>query len=60
MSRPLARSHEPGQMGIIDNPAMAPLQLGMDGRLPTAMNAHNRVADRDPDPLPPISRQGTE
>ncbi len=47
-------------MGIVDGATMTPLQLGMDGRLPTAMNAHNRVADRDPDPLPPISRQGTE
>lgn len=53
MDRAFPCSDQAGQMGIVDGATMTPLQLGMDGHLPAAMmNAHNRVADRDPHPLP--------
>lgn len=45
-------------MSIVDDPAIAPLQLGMDGHLAPAMgDAHDLVVGGDPDALadhPPV------
>ncbi|WP_156451748.1 MULTISPECIES: hypothetical protein [Hyphomicrobiales] len=39
-------------MNIVEDPAIAPLQLGMDGHLAPAMgDAHDLVAGGDPDAL---------
>ena len=53
MDRAFPRSDQAGQMDIVYSAAMTPLQLGMNGHFPAAMmNAHDRVADHDPDPFP--------